>query len=144
VMTNDKEAGWAKITFRQTVDELIQNGPTIEIGVTCIDSGNGARVLAQIDTGAAGTGVSAKLAERLGLMPYGEHGEIHEAGRERLVVPYHFVRLTLPHADIEHEVACLPSLGAPHDVLIGRDILANSRLVVDFIAGVVGLHIRAS
>jgi predicted aspartyl protease len=141
-MTNDKEPGWTKIRIRQSVDDLFKRGPTINIGIAPQPFlGRGLMtVLAQIDTGAAGTALSPRLANKLGLEPAGR-GKIIEAGREPIVVPYFKVRLFLPGMDIETKVSGL-SLPPPHDILIGRDILANCRIAIDFITGAVCLHIK--
>jgi len=142
-MTNDEKPRWTKINIKQPVQDLIEYGPSFEMGVTSTTTGETIKVLAQLDTGAAGTGVSKRLSQRLALMPHGAWGEVHEAGREPLVVPYHLVRLGFPHGDFELEAACLPSLGEPHDVLIGRDILKKCRLDIDFTTGVTTLLIRS-
>lgn len=142
-MADDEEASWAKIRITQPVDEIIQYGPSIKIGVAPVPfQGEGTTiVLAQIDTGAAGTGISARLARKLNLKPVG-FGEVHEAGRNPIKAPYFKVRLSLPSTDIESEVVGLATLDPPHDVLIGRDLLANCRLVVDFLSGLTVLHIK--
>ena len=142
-MTNDEEAGWAKINIRQSADELLKYGPSIEVDIrAAINPGPSLKLLAQIDTGADITAISARAAEALKLVPHGADGEIHEAGRGKIVVPYHFIRLTLPHGYIEMEVPRLPSLNPPHDVLIGRDLLRRGLLLVDFVAGMTTLHLK--
>ena len=143
-MTDDEEAAWAKIRITQTVDELLKFGPSVEIGIAPVPfEGKGLiTVLAQIDTGAAGSGMSPRLTRKLNLKPVGK-GEIREVGREPIVVNYFRVRLFLPSTDIETDIVGLPSLDPPHDVLIGRDILANCRLIIDFPRGLTGLHIKA-
>ena len=144
-MTDDEKAAWAKIRITQTVDELIKYGPSIKIGIAPVPfEGAGlVTVLAQIDTGAAGSGMSPRLTRKLGLKPI-DSGEIHEAGRTPIIAPYFRVRLILPSTDIETDIVGLPSLNPPHDVLIGRDILTNCRLIVDFTSGLTALHIRSS
>lgn len=144
-MTNDEEAVWAKIKITQTVDEILKHGPSLNVGVAPVPfEGTGMMTaLAQIDTGAAGSGMSPRLARKLSLKPVGS-GEIREAGRDPIVASYFRVRLFLPSTDIETNIVGLPSLDPPHDVLIGRDILANCRLLVDFTRGLTGLHIKGS
>ena len=143
-MTDDEEAAWTKIRITQTVDNLLKDGPSLKIDVAPVPfEGNGlTTVLAQIDTGAAGSGMSPWLTGKLNLRPVREV-EIHEAGREPIVAQIFRVRLFLPSIDIEIDIVSLPSLNKPHDVLIGRDILKNSRIIVDFTSGVTGLHIKS-
>ncbi len=143
-MTDDEEAAWAKIRITQTVDELLKFGPSVEIGIAPAPfEGKGLiTVLAQIDTGAAGSGMSPRLTRKLNLKPVGK-GEIREVGREPIVAHYFSVRLFLPSNDIETDIVGLPSLEPPHDVLIGRDILAKYRLIIDFPRGLTGLWIKA-
>lgn len=144
-MTDDKEAAWAKIAIRQPIDELIKHGPSLKIGILPVPSiGNAVGALAQIDTGAAGTGLSPRLVSALSLPPTGD-GEIREPGREIISVKFYRVRLILPsRLDVEVEVAGLPSLAEPHDILIGRDILAEARLLVDFTDGITRLHFKTA
>lgn len=142
-MTNDEEPGWTKINLRQPPDHLRQYGPCMEIGIRpAIDGAATITALALIDTGAHSTGISAEIAQRLGLSPV-DHGTIHEAGREPIVAPVYRVRLTMASLDAELEVTGLPSLSKPHDAIIGRDILAGCRLAIDFASGRTTLHIRA-
>ena len=143
-MTDDEKAAWAKIKINQTVDELLKFGPSIEIGIAPVPfEGKGlTTVIAQIDTGAAGSGMSPRLTRKLNLEPI-DQGEFHEPAREPIVVNYFRVRLILPSTDIETDIVGLPSLDPPHDVLIGRDILANCRLIIDFPRGLTGLYIKA-
>ena len=144
-MADDKKAGWSEFRIRQTTDELFQHGPSLEIGIVALPQ-NGRipiRALALLDTGAAGTAISPGLAERLAPNII-DKGEIHEAGREPVVASFYTVGLLLPAANVELEVAGLPSLAAPHDVLIGRDVLISCRLVIDFPNGVTALHMRSN
>ena len=100
-MTHAEETGWAKIQFRQSVDELRQYGPTIGINVAAsVDGAMRMNALAQIDTGAAGTGISARLALMLGLEAI-DKGEVHHPGRPPIMAPYFRVRLFLPGAEID-------------------------------------------
>lgn len=144
-MANDKEPTGAKITLTQSVDDLIQNGPTMKVGIAALpfDPAMMSVVLAQIDTGAHGTAVSPRIANSLGLKEI-DRGEVHEAGRDPIVASYYRVRLRMPGTDIEIDVVGLPTLREPHDVLIGRDVLANCRLAIDFANGKTWLHIKSS
>jgi predicted aspartyl protease len=143
-MTDNKEPGWAKIRNTQAVDDLVKYGPSIEVGIAPIPFGTGRRsALAQIDTGAGGTAISPRLARKLNLKPVAK-GTAHQAGLPPITAQYFRVRLFLPSTDIEMEVVGFATLNPPHDVLIGRDVLANCRLAVDFLSGVTCLHIKSS
>lgn len=151
-MANNEEPVWAKIGLRQGVDDLIKYGPTIRAAVRDIASKpNTVSILAQIDTGAAMSGVSPDVVRRLQLRRHGS-GDIVEAGRERITVDFHEVDIIMALRDppsgelramsIRCHVAGLPSLAKPHDLLIGRDILGQFRLLVDFTTGTTQLHLR--
>lgn len=112
-MTDD----WHRIGHRQPPEHIVKYGPTWPVSVAGQDGGQPVRVLAQIDTGAAGTGISPQLAATLAL-PVIDRGEIHEAGREVIEASYYAVRITIPgFMDIDVDVAGLPSLAAPHDLI---------------------------
>lgn len=143
-MANDKEPAWAEITFRQNIDDMIKYGPTCPIGIGGPESDDVAMtVFAQIDTGAAGTGISPRLVDRLGLAPVSS-GMIHEAGREPISVNMYGVSLFFPRFKVVLDVSGLPSLAAPHDIVIGRDILKDTRFIVDFTSGIIRVHFRTS
>lgn len=133
---------WTRAGFTQTPDNLFRYGPTVNIGIGSPDDDSSQfSVLAQIDTGAAGCGISPRLAARLDFKPVGA-GAIHEAGREPISADIFRVRLFLPFMDIVLDVAGLPSLAEPHEILIGRDALTRFRVAVDFTSGVTQLHFR--
>lgn len=141
-MTNNEEAGWAKIQTTQPINDLVEHGPSIEIGVMAIpfDGKSITSTFAQIDTGASGTGISPWLVKQLGLKP-GDVAIAHEAGRDPIETNFFSVRLLFPsNIHIEMDVVGLPSLGGNHGILIGRDFLKNARVGVDFTTGKVCLH----
>jgi hypothetical protein len=144
-MGDDDETGWTQIKIRQPVDDLFKWGPSIEVGVLCLPAGERrpVKALSQIDTGAAGTGVSQRLFEHLKPVAFKE-AEVRHPDQPPVIVPYFKVRLLLPRFDIELNVAVLPSLDPPHDVLLGRDLLAQSRFTVDFLTGVTTIQFKAS
>ncbi len=145
-MTNNKEPVWAKIRITQSIDDLVKHGPSLKIGVmaTPFDGTHVTTAWALIDTGAAGTGISPALARELALKPI-DFGMAHEAGREPISAPYFKVKLLLsPNIDMELDVIGLRSMDEYHGLLIGRDVLQNSRIMVDFITGETRIHFRAS
>ncbi len=143
-MTNDEKAGGAKITITQTVDEILQFGPSIEIGIAPapFDGTGKIVVLAQIDTGAICSGLRPGFAKELGLNKVGE-ATAHVAGLQPVVVSCFNVRFYLATIEFDLEVVELATLDPPHDVLIGRDILSNCRIEVDFTSGLIVLHIKS-
>jgi hypothetical protein len=146
-MMDEREPRWTKIEFRQPVDDLLKYGPSIEVDVAALEGEDttaaSARALAQIDTGAGGTGISPRLATKLRLIPIAS-GIVHQPGMTGIRVPYFNVRLSLPSAQLDMEVVGFPTLQPPHDILIGRDILSNCRLAVDFVSGLTCLLIKGN
>ena len=142
-MADDDKSTWTKIEFRQEVEDLFRYGPSTPVGIAAIsgECTDKIKVLAQFDTGAAGTVVSPRLVERLKLEPIGS-GATQEAGREPITANFYFVRLFLTGMEIELEVVGLPFLSKPHDVLIGRDVMANSTFTVDFTTGSSLFHFK--
>lgn len=141
-MANNDKPAWIKSGFEQTVENLYDIGPSARVTVSARERGaTRYAVIAQIDTGAGGTGISPRLAEKLGIAPV-DSGLIHEAGREPIAALYYPVSLALGPMVVELEVAGLPSLGDPHDVLVGRDVLGKFRLIVDFTTGQTQLHFK--
>ena len=142
-MTDNQETIWTKIGFDQPVDNLIQNGPTAPVAIRSATGGEVVSAMALFDTGAAVSAISPALVERLNLCPIGK-GTVHEAGRDPLSAPFFHVHVIIPGIGswIELDVAGLPALARPHDILIGRDFLSHFRFSVDFTEGRVALHFK--
>jgi hypothetical protein len=137
-MADDPAVGWTNVAITQSVEDLLQRGPTIKIELSA--SGEAAEpipVLAQIDTGAHPTAISPVIARRLGLQSTVPGYLLQEAGRPPVDALEYRVRIRIPSASIgvEMNVVGLPALGDPHHVLIGRNFLAGCRLLVDFSTG---------
>jgi hypothetical protein len=144
-MSDDNETGWAKIEFCQSVDDLIQHGPSIDIGIgpsPYLGTGQ-IRVRAQIDTGAVCSGLRPGLAQKLGLSNVGT-AIARIAGLAPIETPLYAAMFFMPFGDIDLNVIDVGSMDAYHGALIGRDILGNCRLNIDFLSGVTTLHIKAS
>lgn len=142
-MASDKKPTWSKIRIRQSVQDLRQYGPCIEVTVSAaLGDHLTVQALALLDSGAHSTGISPRLMRRLNLRPFTE-GLIHEAGREPIRAPMFYICVSFPsfHAN-GLAVAGLPSLAPPHDVVVGRDVLANCRLLIDFGSGATRLHFK--
>lgn len=130
------EDDWIKTSFEQTRADLFAYGPTAPVGISEVGKRQATlQAVALIDTGAAGTGISPKLAAKLNLQPIGT-GLIHEAGREPIAADIFEARLFFPGMDVELDIAGLPSLAEPHDMIVGRDVLAQARISVDFTTGI--------
>jgi predicted aspartyl protease len=145
-MANNEEAGRTKIRINQRANDLIQHGPTIPVVVARlpVDPTKMQCVYAQIDTGAAGSIISDALVNKLGLKRI-DFGEVRQAARVVITAPYFRVRFILGRRiEIDLNVVALSTFDPPHDVLLGRDILASCRLNVDFLSGETRLHIKAS
>ena len=148
-MTDDEKAAWAEIEFLQSVDDLVNYGPSLNVricGLPITERGV-LIVAAQIDTGAAGSCISLKLAGELGLPIIGT-GEIHQPGLDPIPAPYFKARIAIRSGvgwyNLDLVLAGLAILDPPHNVLIGRDILAHGRISVDFLTGVTIWRIKAN
>lgn len=139
-MADNEKTAWTKIHVTQPIDELFKHGPTVEVGIR---ASRDLIVQALIDTGSPITVISQSLANCLNLNPTGK-GDFREVGRESISADCFDLKLFWPGTGVGFElnVACLPIREPPHDLLIGRDILAICRLAIDFTTGIVGLEIR--
>lgn len=144
-MSDDDETGWAKVELRQSVEDLIQHGPTIEIGIGPSPYlGRGQiRVRAQIDTGAVCSGLRPGLAQKLGLSKVG-NAIARIAGLAPIETPLYAAMFFMPFGDIDLNVIDVGSMDTYHGALIGRDILESCRLNINFLTGVTTLHIKTS
>jgi predicted aspartyl protease len=137
------EDGWTKLIVVMPVEELRRVGPTLDIGMWPAGEPDSAIPLAAlVDTGAGHSCISAAAARRLGVGPSGDL-RLHAANSEPRSVPRFRCGFLLPGVRGEAEFAVLSTLRHPHDALIGRDIMASGRLVVDFTTGVWQLHWRS-
>ena len=112
-MTDDEETTWTKINIRQSIDDLIEFGPTLKIGIAPIpfEGAGMTSVFAQIDTGASGTGMSPLLTKELSLDPI-DSGTMIEPGRDPITAPIFKVRLFIASHEIDTEIVGLPSLNS--------------------------------
>ena len=143
-MTDNEKPVWTEITIRQTADDIRKYGPSLAVRVGALPN-NGVKaveVCAQIDTGAEITSIDDRLAQRLALKAIA-HGLVHKAGAQPHPALYFRVLLSLPHFRFDIDVeAFATSLGAPHDLVIGRNVLKDCRLASDFTTGLTRLWIR--
>lgn len=133
--------GWVELNTTMSVAELRQFGPTTDLKVRSAAGGEYFEVLAQIDTGASHSCVGPALAAKLG----GPTGQLlqHQAGGQPAYAPQHSCEILLPTGNVVNvDLTVLAGLSDPHQVLIGRDVLAFCRLVVDFTTGKWSLHLK--
>jgi predicted aspartyl protease len=145
-MANNEEATWPEVRVSDKPDDLRHFGPTITIGIAPLPFiGIGMQtVRALIDTGAHGTAITPSVAKSFGVAPIRE-AEIREAGRQPMPAKVYRARLFLTSTiEIDAEVHTLPNLSPPHDVLIGRNVLAGTTLGIDFIGGFWFLQVKPS
>jgi predicted aspartyl protease len=142
VANNDK-TGWFEISFQQSIQDLFKDGPTTTFGIAS-NPYHGQPMLAAfglIDTGAGATAISPRLVKELKLKASGSE-TVQEAGREPVTADFYSVRFFIPGMKFDLDVAGLPSLPPSYDILVGRDILGNGRLIVDFTTGITTLHFK--
>jgi hypothetical protein len=132
-MNNDRQ--WVGLTDTVNPEDLQRHGPTIPVRVGPANGEAEHSVLAQVDTGASHSAISPRLAAFLGVRPTREVKANHPV-HEPVLVDVFRCSLALPNGTVlEADCAVLPNLIHPHDVLIGRDILAICRLSIDFVSG---------
>jgi hypothetical protein len=143
-MAESEKPKWLRHRFSHSVEHMLLYGPGMKVGIAALPfvEGSLTTVIAQIDTGAHGSAISPNIVKKLKLEPTGGLSEVRQAGYAPYFADYYGVRLALPHIDIDLDIAGLKTLEPPHDVLIGRDILASYRLSIDFTIGLVELHFR--
>jgi predicted aspartyl protease len=133
--------GWIRFGVNMDPEELRRIGPSVpEVTIAAGNTSTMGR--AQFDTGANHTCMTQRVADALGIQPSGTILQ-HAAGKDPAETPLFQVRLTFHNGTVlDHDIAVLRSLSAPHDLLIGRDILGLGRLVVDFTTGRWEWHIK--
>ena len=133
--------GWVRIRVTAKVEELRQFGPTLPVTVSANSLSK--ETFAQVDTGANHSCISERLADQMGIPPHGALYQ-HPAGSEPEHTAVFRCAIEFPNGTkIDADMAVLPSLSDPHDVLIGRDILQTCRLVVDFVTGEWEIHFKS-
>lgn len=142
-MTNNDKPVWTKISFLQEVENLCEHGPsaTVEVGLTGSLLPDAIKCLAMFDTGAAQSAISPRLVKRLGLVAT-DTGLIHELGREPIPAEFFDVRIYVHTFVFDIQIIGLSAMAAPHDVVVGRDILRDFRFMVDFTTGRSMLHFK--
>lgn len=142
-MGNNEKSRWTEIAIEQPVNELIKHGPTLKVRVLNPDTGGSILVAAQFDSGASEVAISMALAKRLGLKPF-DSGGVQHAGSDARNIDYFRIKLLLPDLGIpnlDFEVPGLNGIAPPHDVLIGRNFLQHSMMLVNFLTGVTTIHL---
>ncbi|MBI2586717.1 MAG: hypothetical protein HYW28_12740 [Rhodospirillales bacterium] len=135
--------GWTVLDTNLAAEHVRRFGPTIAIDIWSVNQTVKLQdVLAQIDFGASHSCISPRLAPRLNVEPIGVLNT-QIAGLKPEDIPVFRCGVTFPTGTkIEGDFAILPHLAEPHDVLIGRNILANCRVIVDFTSGNIQIHFK--
>lgn len=138
------EDDWIKIERRQSAEDMRQFGPTTTVGIGLPGSHSPLRsVLGQIDTGAGVSAISQKLVNDLGLEPV-DFGTAHLPIYGEVSALYYSVRIFFHGVERDVDVVGLSTLNSPHDFLMGRDMLEQTRVVIDFLGGAFAVHFRKS
>jgi predicted aspartyl protease len=139
--------GWIRENAVQIQSELVGHGPSFYVSVEPFDDKGGRRptlnnIIAQIDPGAGATCISPRLAAKLGV-PAVSTADLQIAGdRSQTLQRFQCGVIFADGTRWDSELAALPYIGEPHDVVIGRDFLAHTRLLIDFTTGSWELHIK--
>jgi hypothetical protein len=132
----------ARVVFNQPIDSLLALGPTLQLRISVPGRFELLVANALIDTGGDRCCITKEFFGRLGI-PYPETTvALAEAGREPIDAGLiKDLRITFPKCrGIDLPFAILPTLGGPHDVLIGRQLFIDGLITVDFKHGRFVLH----
>lgn len=114
-------------------------GPTMEIGVTFVTQTPAIsridRVLALIDTGAGRSCLAQHFINSINAKPNTDIGITHPDGKTERIPAFTCIFHYPKGIDTKIDCAIWPNLAKPHDILIGRDILKDTRLLVNFKTG---------
>jgi hypothetical protein len=139
-MASDPNKPGMHLDVTQDRAALIANGPTIALSLRALlpDGSSGtliSNLLAQFDTGASRSCITLAVATKLGTQPSSVTAS-RIAGDQELALPTYKCAFVFPDGTTwATEIPALSYLGPPHDILIGRDLMNNSRLLVDFTTG---------
>jgi hypothetical protein len=124
------------ITGSQTPEDLQELGPCMTVAMRrpqgeTPETG----LIAIVDTGSGVSCISPRLAPRLGGEPDGTRNEAHAFGKEENKPTFRY-ELTYPDGrQVEGTFTVHDQLMEPYDVLIGRDLLADASLTINFDTG---------
>ena len=132
--------GWARVQRKMLRRFLLKRGPTLPV-VVALDGVQPFETLALFDTGANQSFLAPREEKYLGV----RIGEwlIHFAGQPPRPVPVYKGNVRFKNGvNVDCELGIIEHLAEPHGLLIGRDILALGRLIVDFTTGAFEFHIK--
>lgn len=138
-------ANFMRIPFstQSAVELLIKHGPCFEVGIQALDasmqhpvSDRFENIVALIDTGATHSCISDRLANRF-MVDAVDRTHQAAAGFEPVFVDSWTCKIFFPYDRIilTNKFALLAHLAEPHDIVIGRDILRDTILNINFLTG---------
>lgn len=152
----DEQGEWAVLTINDDAEGLRQNGPNVSVTLEAIPQLSGQptmkveRLTGLIDTGSTHSLVKKSLiASRFNGFPLWQTGNIDSlSGLGGISEKVPMFKFKFSYEDFElggsflHDFAVPENLDGKHDVIIGCDLLLNSRLNIDFTTGKWGLQIK--
>lgn len=137
------ETKWFKLNCDTNPEELCIHGPMINVDIQSINSSVKINnIIALIDTGAAYSCISTEVANKLGVIPDKE-SSLSFIGAKPISVPIFRCKLFFPIGiNTVCDFAVIPHIRLPHQLVIGYDILYNTRFTVDFTTGKWELHFK--
>jgi predicted aspartyl protease len=140
--------GWVRLAVDALPEELRRFGPCVEVSMQPVTQSHEPagpkidKLVALVDTGAGTSCLGPKLAARLGITPKRTIIQ-HAAGAKSQNVPVFRCKLFYPGiTQVEADFAVLSHLKEPHEVVIGCDLLYQSRVVADFTSGKWEIHFK--
>lgn len=135
------EEDWIKIRVKQPAIDMVAYGPSMQVKLKKVGAAQTVDLIAEIDTGAGHSAISPEAQRRLGADIVGS-ADVHEINKNPTAIPVCRAVLRFPKGpDLNREFLVLNSLGAPHDVVIGRDILRAGVFSANFVGGFYELHL---
>jgi hypothetical protein len=128
------------LNIKQSPEQLQQLGPSLCIEIELADGPQDqiperfGGVVALVDTGANVSFISSRLITTLNATPVDTRIKIVN-GKPENVAMYR-CKVIYPNGVYHiNDFSIFPNLSEPHDLLIGRDMLANTQMTVDFPSG---------
>jgi hypothetical protein len=124
------------IIVNQTPKDLQERGPCISVAMRRPQSEAAETgLIAIVDTGSAVSCISPRLAPRLGGEPDGTRDEANAFGKEENKPTFWYELTYSDGRQVEWKFTVHDQLMEPYDVLIGRDLLEDASLNINFDSG---------